>query len=114
METFNLSKQENGAEKIEKEKVLEMLRTNGFKHSETRDMVIRWTEQQEALVEKENTSRAGIVFNIERADLYTAAGDIDGALDCLEDARLQAHQENEEELYNQIMRKMADIENRMS
>ncbi|MDP3947360.1 MAG: hypothetical protein Q8Q41_01560 [bacterium] len=100
---------ENSQEKIEKEKVLEMLRANGFEHLETRDLVIKWTEQQEALVAKENTGRAAIVFNIERSDLYLAVGDKDGAIKCLEDARAQAHQENEGELYDQIMKKMDEI-----
>lgn len=106
----NIPTPENNQEKIEKGKVLEMLRANGFEHPETREMVIKWTEQQEALVEKENTSRAGILFNIDRADLYVAVGDTNGALECLEDARMQAHQENEEEIYNQIMKKMDAIE----
>lgn len=106
----NFVKPENSQEKIEKGKVLEMLRVNGFEHPETRDMVMRWTEQQEASVENENTSRAGIVFNIERADLYLAVGDIDGALENLEDARTQALQENDAELYEQIMKKMGEID----
>jgi len=89
-----------------------MLRENGFEHPETRDLVIKWTEQQEALVTKENTSRASIVFNIERADLYLAVGDKEGALECLEDARMQSYQENESELYKQIMKKMDEIEER--
>lgn len=101
---------ENSQEEVGKEKVLEMLLANGTDDPETRELVIRWTEQQEALVAKENTSRAAIVFNVERADLYVAAGDINEALECLEDARTQAHQENEAELYVQIMKKMDDLE----
>jgi hypothetical protein len=97
-------------EKIEKGKILEMLKANGSEHPETKALVIKWTEQQEALVNKENTNRAAIIFNIERSDLYIAAGDIAGALECLEDARLQAHQENETELYDQIMKKMDEME----
>ena len=96
--------------KLEKKTVLEQLQANGLDHAETNEMVMKWTEQQEALVKKENTSKAAIVFNIERSDLYLAAGDKEGALECLEDARMQAHQENEEELYDQIMRKMDEIE----
>jgi len=106
----NFPSPENSQEKIEKEKVLEMLRANGFEHPETREMVIKWTEQQETLATKENTGRATIIFNIERSDLYLAVGDKEGALECLEDARTQAHQENETELYDQIMKKMDEIE----
>lgn len=108
METF--TNPENSQEKIEKGKVLELLRVNGYEHPETKEAVIRWTEQQEALVTKENTSHARITFEIERADLYIAAGDIDGALDCLEDARVQVHYENETELYDLIMKKMDEVE----
>ncbi|MBI5401188.1 MAG: hypothetical protein HZB12_03700 [Candidatus Yonathbacteria bacterium] len=106
----NFPTQENGHEKIEKENVLEMLRANGFEHPETRDLVIKWTEKQEALVTKENTSKATIVFNIERSDLYLATRDKEGALECLEDARTQAYQENEMELYDQIIKMMDEVE----
>lgn len=109
MEEF--PKPENSQEKIEKGKVLEMLRANGLEHPETKEMVMRWTEQQEASVEKENTSRAGIIFN-ERTDLYLAVGDMSGALENLEDARMQVHQENDIELYEKIMKKMDEIEAR--
>jgi len=87
-----------------------MLRANGLEHPETKNLMLKWTKQQEMLVVKENVSRAIIIFNIERSDLYLAIGDKDEALDCLEDARLQAHQENETELYSQIMKKMDGIE----
>lgn len=101
---------ENNQEKIEKEKVLEMLRTNGFDHPETKELVMRWTEQREAEVEKENTSRAAIVFNIERSDLYIAMEDKQGAVECLEDALTQADQENDTELQNQILEKLKSLQ----
>lgn len=101
---------ENSQENIKKSEVLDMLRMNGFEHAETRAMVMKWTEQQEVLVTKENTRRASILFTIERTDLYLAGGDKDGALECLEDARAQAHYENDGELYLQIMKKMDEVE----
>ena len=100
---------QNNQEKIEKAKVLELLRVNGYEHPETKEAVTKWTEQQEAIVTKENTGHARIAFEIERADLYLATGDTDGALECLEDARVQAHYENEDELYDQIMKKMDEV-----
>jgi FimV-like protein len=100
---------ENNQEKIEKGKVLEMLRTNGLDHIETKELVMEWTEQKEAEVEKENTSRATIVFNIERSDLYIAMGDKEGATECLEDALAQADQENEKELQDQIIEKLKSL-----
>ena len=100
-------KPETGKEKIEKEKVLELLRTRGMEDSEAREAVMQWTLEREASV---ITSRDAIVFNIERADLYRAAGDIQGALECLEDARMQAHQEQEGGLFADIEKKMDELE----
>ena len=97
-------------EKVEKEKVLEMLRMHGFDHPETKEMVTKWAEQREESVMEEDTRRAQVLFEIERSELYLAAGDVEGALGCLEDARLVAHQENEHELYGQIMKMMDEIE----
>lgn len=71
--------QEGNKEKIEKEKVLEMLRTRGLEDPETKEAMTKWTMQQEALADKENTNRASILFNIERTDLYLATGDTTGA-----------------------------------
>lgn len=97
-------------EKIEKATVVEFLKARGLEDPEALDMVLRWTRQQEAFVTAANTPAAAITFNTDRADLYLAVGDTAGALDALADARLQAYQENERELYNEIMKKMDEIE----
>jgi len=99
-----------GKEKIEKEKVLEMLKTKGVDDPETKTLVLQWTKEREAVVAKENTSRAAIVFNIERSDLYVAANDIEGAIECLESALTQAEQENEEKLRKEILEKIESLE----
>ena len=94
----------NNFDKIEKETVLEMLRTNGFDHPETKELVLKQTEQREEEVEKdENPNRASIVFTIERTELYLATGDKDGAFQNLEDALDQADHEGDVELQNQIV-----------
>lgn len=62
-------------EKIKKEEVLEALRARGPEDPETQELVLRWTEQQEAAVEREKTRRAQIVFELDRAELYVVAGD---------------------------------------
>ena len=100
----------NQERKIEKSEVIELLKTRGFEDPEVKEFVTQWTLQREALVNQESTATASITLNMDRADLYVAIGDIEGALEALEDARLQAHQENETELYNQIMAKMDEIE----
>jgi hypothetical protein len=105
-----IPKQEGGENKIEKATVLDLLRAKGFEDGEAKEAVMRWTEQREAEVNAINTSRAAIEFNIERAELYIAVGDKEGALDCLHDARMQAHQENEGALYADILEKMDEIE----
>lgn len=96
--------------KIEKQRVLEALRAKGLEDPETKALVIKWTEEQEEIVARENTPRATIVFNIERADLYLAAGDVEGELECLEDALYQAEQEGETELALQIAKKIEEIQ----
>lgn len=94
---------------ITKAQVWEALRTKGLEAPGVRELVEQWTIQQEQLVAK-GTSRDAIILNINRADLYIAVGDKTGALECLEDARRQAFQENESELIETIEDKMAGIE----
>ena len=103
---MNPEKSKNNFEKIEKEKVFEMLKTNGFDHLETRDLILRWTKQREEEVENENTKRANIIFNIEQSDLYIIANDKEIALDYLEEALTQAEQEREVDLQKEILEKM--------
>ena len=71
-------------------------------------------DAQEARAEHDDSGRASILLNVERSDLYVAIGDIDGALDCLESARIQAYQNNERELYDHIMEKMDSMETQLS
>ena len=94
---------------LEKKTVLEMLKANGFDHPETKELVMKWIEQREREVEIENTSRAAIVFNIERTDLYIAMGDREGAIQNLEDALGQADSEDEKELQEEIIAKIKEI-----
>lgn len=100
----------NQEKKIEKAEIVEMLKTKGLDDPEVKELVIKWTMEQETLATQVGTVEASITFNIDRSDLYLAVGDIDGALEALEDARLQAHSEGQMELYNQIMTKMDEIE----
>ena len=95
---------------IEQSAVIELLRTRGIDDPEVKEFVLKWTTQQETLATEAGTARASITFNISRSELYLAVGDKDGALQALEDARVQAHQEGEIELYNQIMIKMDEVE----
>lgn len=87
-----------------------MLKTNGLGHPETMALVIKWTQEQEEKAEANGTPEARIDFEINRVDLYLAVGDTEGALGCLEDARIIALNEYNDELREQIEKKMDEIE----
>jgi hypothetical protein len=88
---------------IKKDDVLVALRS---KSPRAMELVNTWTKQQEALVV---TSKDAIVLNLSRADLYVAAGDLKGALECLQDALYQAVQEGEDLLCKQIKGEIAKL-----
>lgn len=70
----------NQERKIEKSEVAELLKARGLEDPEVKELVTQWTIQQETLATQEGTAIASITFNMGRADLYLAAGDIEGAL----------------------------------
>lgn len=67
----------------------------------------RWTAQAETSVGKDPLD--SIEFNRRRARLYLKAGFIEAALDNLEDAAIQALNENRPELRRQIITEMERI-----
>lgn len=91
-----------------------MLRTKGVEDPETRALLIEWTERQEAQADARNVSRANIEVNVERGKLYAEGGYFEEALEVLEDARMQAFQENEHDLYDAIMQQMDAVEDEMN
>ncbi len=66
-----------------------------------------WTIAQE---KKVKTSRDTIVLNVDRATLYVLVGDIDEALNCLDEALYQAEQEKEEQLASEIFAKIQELQ----
>jgi len=96
----------NPERKISKEEVLESVRSLGIENPEAMKLVQEWTIQRESEVQ---TSKDAIVFNLERTDLYVAAGDIAGAIENLADALYQAKQENESELIDVITNKINEL-----
>ena len=71
------------------------------------DLVIQWTEQQEALAD---TAEKRVRFELQRADLYIAAGDFEGALQCCDDAFVQIQQENlKDNIYEEVVAKQTHI-----
>ena len=96
--------------RIEKAEVIALIKERGLIDPAVMELVKAWTTQQEEQVTSKDTPAATIRLNIERADLYLADGDKQGALDVLEGVRLQAQQENEDDLYREIEEKMSEIE----
>lgn len=93
--------------KIEKEALLSLLEQRGVEDKEVLRMVVEWTIEREQRV---STPKEAILFNIERSELYIATGDIEGAIDVLNDALLQAHNEKEVVLFSEIKKKLSDLE----
>lgn len=93
---------------IDKEQVIARIKETGLDNPDTIDLVRRWKIQQEDLI-KDDFCEASIVLNIDMADLYEAGGNIDEALNCLEDARYQAGQVDHKEFYDQITKRMEEI-----
>ncbi len=87
-----------------------LLKEKGAENSETRNLLDIWTREQEEQVEKENNPVAAIELNLKRARLYFAAGYADEAFENFEAARMQAWNENREELYQAIMAEMDKLE----
>lgn len=97
-------------EEVALEEVLSALRDGGMDSENTRELVIRWTEQQERRAEADPTNkRLPVELNIKRSELYRAAGDRDGAADCLYDAMEQAQGEGLTDLFEEARLKLAQL-----
>ncbi|MDP3764579.1 MAG: hypothetical protein Q8Q95_03075 [bacterium] len=88
---------------ITDQEVIEALRTKGNEDTETRALLLKWTEQNETEANNINTSKANIECIIKQALLYKEAGYVAEALESLENAQLAAFNEKETELYQQII-----------
>ena len=89
---------------IPEQRLIRLLKERGPEDQETRQLLISWTEEQERQVA--NIPRATIEFNLRRGRLYFAAGYADEAFENFEDARREAWNEQNEELYNAIGEEM--------
>lgn len=99
-----------GEGKVEKGAVLEAIRTKGLEDPETMALVVRWTKEREEERNRAASPRVGIQFEIDRADLYIAAGDIGGAIEGLEWALEHARGENQTDLYEKIKEKIERLQ----
>src|SRR3989338_6842554 len=106
LEQLGQEAKQESVKEIELARVLDEVRAKGLEAPGVRELVVRWKIEQE----KKTASRDAIILNINIAQIYVAAGDRQGALESLEDARRQAFQEDESELTETIENMMAGIE----
>src|ERR1041384_6393699 len=90
----------NNPERVEKQRLLALLREKGIDDPDVLELVNQWYREQEALAEEEGTARARILFHMELVDVYIAYGDLDGALESVNHVLYQAQQEGELELFD--------------
>lgn len=91
-------------------RLVRLLKEKGAEDPETRNFLDAWTREQEKLVEEGDDPVAKIEFNLKRARLYFEAGYTDEAFENFEAARMQAWNENREELYQEIIAEMDRLE----
>jgi hypothetical protein len=99
----------NNNELVERSVLVDALKTRGIEDSETRELLIRWTEEQERKVEELRTREAQIQFEINRAELYIDSGFHDEGRGALEDALIIASQEELGELVEMIESKLSSL-----
>ena len=100
---------ENGNEQISKRQLIQLLKEKGIENLEVKEILIKWTKEQEKKVEESDDSEAPINFNVQRARLYSEAGYYKEAYENFEAARTQAYQEGRDELCQKITEKINEI-----
>jgi len=91
--------------------LIDALKSKGVEDPETFKLLQKWTKQEER---RGNSPEASIELNLKRGRLYIEAGYVQEGLEVLESARMQAWNEQREELFNQIMAEMDEIESKYS
>jgi hypothetical protein len=77
----------------ERSVVVEALREKGAEDPEALEMYVKWITAREEWATQENTSRANLDVNIERAELLAEAGLRQEAIEAYGDALIQAWNE---------------------
>ena len=95
--------------KIEKDTVLQALREKGLDDPAVLEMVQQWTREQELKAEQDSSGRGKLLFDLDRQDLYLAAGMKDDALQNLLDLLGQADAEGYDDLRARIAAKIEEI-----
>lgn len=98
-------------EESPEQQLIRLLKEKGAGDLETRESLDNWTREQEKRVEQSDDYHLEqIQFNFRRARLYFEAGYVDEAFENFEAARMQAWNEQREELYQAIIKKMDELE----
>jgi hypothetical protein len=117
----NLSQQENVPQKLEtsfdamlemnRQQVIESIEKNGVEAS--MEIIGKWCDKAEKWAEEDpmnrtQVTRRMVLVNFAKYDFYIAAKDIDGALECAEDALFMAEQEGHIDLKEKIEKRMIE------
>jgi|GEM_PF-1203546 len=95
-----------------RKKLVEELWNKGIEDEEVKEMLQKWTIEQEEKVERAGaTLGARVNFELERAKVYRDAGYLDDALDTLYDTLDMVEQENNRELEEKIRGEIETINN---
>jgi hypothetical protein len=100
----------NSGLELEKQSCVEAIKANGLEAS--METILAWTAACERWVDSAEggvRGRRSVLFNLARHELYLAAGDDDGALECLDDAMYQAEQEGFDDLAQMIIARVNGI-----
>lgn len=95
------------------QQLVRLLKEKGAGDPETSEFLDIWTREQEKQVEQstgEDYHIAQIQFNLKRARLYLEAGYREEALENFEAAKMQAWNEQRDELFQTIMKELDQIE----
>ncbi|KKT01829.1 MAG: hypothetical protein UV80_C0008G0039 [Candidatus Peregrinibacteria bacterium GW2011_GWF2_43_17] len=92
------------------QQLVRLLKEKRTEDPETKEFLDSWTREQEQMVEKSTDPEAPIQFNLRRARLYFEAGYVEEAFENFESARMQAWNEQRNELYQAIMKEMDELE----
>src|SRR3989338_9450675 len=96
---------------VSDQELIDALKSKGVEDPEVHRLLQQWTEQGEKQVINPEDA---IKFNQKRARLYVEAGYVQEGLEVLESARMQAWNEQREEVFNQIMAEINAIEDKYS
>jgi hypothetical protein len=102
--------QEPNQEKIEKQKIIEMIKAKGSDDPETRELYVKWYEGRlDEINKSEDPNHGNFLLQIEISDMYLEANEPEIAFRNLEDILHQADQENNIELQEKVVKKLKSM-----